>query len=91
MLVVDEMPEKNIVGIAKLKHPQNNSEIRNDVFNLLDQMKTRNKIRILKKVDVMVKPNICRVRDYETGVSVDPFFVKYLVDWLSQNGLLRGM
>ena len=82
---------KNIVGIAKVKHPQNKSEIRNELFNLLDQMKTRNKIKILKKADVMVKPNICPVKGYETGVSVDHFFVKCLVEWLSQNGLLRGM
>ena len=33
----------------------------------------------------MIKPNICLVRGYETGVGVDPFIVKCLVDWLLQN------
>ena len=79
------MPEKNIVGIAKVKHPQNKSEIESALFNLLDQMKERNKIKIPPKADVMIKPNICLVKSYETGVSVDPFIVKCLVDGLLQN------
>lgn len=79
------MLEKNIVGIAKIKHPQNKSEIRNELFNLLNQMKKRNKIKIPTKANIMIKPNICLVRGYETGVSVDPFIVKCLVDWLLQN------
>ena len=85
------MLEKNIVGIAKIKHPQNKSEIRNELFNLLNQMKKRNKIKIPSNAKVMIKPNICLVRGYETDVSVDPFIVKCLVDWLSQNWLLRRM
>jgi uncharacterized protein (DUF362 family) len=79
------MTKKNIVGIAKVKHPQNNSEIRSALFNLLNQMKQRDKIKIPPKANVMIKPNICLVRGYETGVSVDPFIVKCLIDWLLQN------
>lgn len=79
------MPEKNIVGIAKVKHPQNKSEIESALFNLLAQMKQRGKIKIPPKASIMIKPNICLVRGYETGVSVDPFAVKCLVDWLLQN------
>ena len=85
------MKEKNIVGIAKIKHPQNKSEIESTLFNLVDEMKERNKIKIPSNAKVMIKPNICLVRGYETGVSVDPFIVKCLVDWLSQNWLLRRM
>ena len=76
---------KNIVGIAKVKHLQNKSEIRSTLFNLLDQMKERNKIKIPRKANIMLKPNICLVRGYETGVSVDPFVIKCLVNWLLQN------
>ena len=79
------MPEKNIVGIAKVKHLKNESAIESALFNLLDQMKKRGKIKIPQKANVMIKPNICLVRGYETGVSVDPFIVKCLVDWLLQN------
>lgn len=79
------MTEKNIVGIAKVKHPQNKPEIESALSNLLDQMKQRDKIKIPPKASIMIKPNICIVRGYETGVSVDPFIVKCLVDWLLQN------
>ena len=79
------MREKNIVGLAKIKHPQNKSEIESALFNILDQMKKRKKINIKKKADIMIKPNICLVRGYETGATVDPFIVKCLVDWLMQN------
>ncbi len=79
------MTEKNIVGIAKVKHPQNKPEIKSALYNLLAQMKTRNKIKITPKANIMVKPNICLVKGYETGATVDPFVVKCLVDWLLQN------
>ena len=72
------MEEKNIVGIAKVTHPQNKSEIESALFNLLDQMKERNKIKIPPKADVMIKPNICLVKSYETGVSVDPLLLNVL-------------
>jgi uncharacterized protein (DUF362 family) len=79
------MAEKNIVGIAKVKHPQNKPEIESALFNLLDQMKDRRNIKIPQKPNIMIKPNICLVRGYETGATVDPFIVKCLVDWLLQN------
>jgi len=79
------MIEKNIVGIAKVKHPQNRSEIKNVLPNLLNQMKKRDEINIPPKADIMIKPNICLVKGYETGATVDPFVVKCLVDWLLQN------
>jgi uncharacterized protein (DUF362 family) len=79
------MIEKSIVGIAKIKHLQNESEIKSALFNLLAQMKQRDKIKIPSKASIMIKPNICIVKGYETGVSVDPFIVKCLIDWLLQN------
>jgi uncharacterized protein (DUF362 family) len=79
------MKEKNTVGIAKVKHFQNKSEIKGALFNLLTQMKKRGEIKIPPKANIMIKPNICLVRGYETGATVDPFVVKCLVDWLLQN------
>lgn len=79
------MIAENIVGIAKVNHLENNSEIRSTLFNLLGQMKEKNKIKIPQNANIMIKPNICIVRGYETGASVDPIIVKYLVDWLLQN------
>ena len=85
MVERDEMSGKNSVGIAAVTHLQNKSEMRSELFNLLDQMKVRNNIKITPKADVMVKPNICLVCGYETGATVDPFIIKCLVDWLLQN------
>jgi uncharacterized protein (DUF362 family) len=82
---IDKMTKKNIVGIAKVKHFQNKSEIESIFFNLLNQMKKVGEIKIPPKADVMIKPNICLVKGYETGATVDPFVVKCLVEWLVQN------
>ena len=83
--MVSEMKEKSTVEITKVKYLQNKSEIRSALFNLLDQMKEKDKIKIPPKAKIIVKPNICLVRGYETGATVDPFIVKCLVDWLLQN------
>jgi uncharacterized protein (DUF362 family) len=48
-------------------------------------MKKRGQIKIPAKANVMIKPNICLVKGYETGATVDPLVVKCLVDWLLQN------
>ncbi|MDY6895095.1 MAG: DUF362 domain-containing protein [Thermotogota bacterium] len=79
------MNDKSIVGIKKVNNLQDESEIKSSIFELLDQMKKRDKIEITKKANLMIKPNICLVKGYETGVSVDPFLVKCLVDWLFEN------
>ncbi|MHA1832391.1 MAG: DUF362 domain-containing protein, partial [Candidatus Baldrarchaeia archaeon] len=77
--------KKSIVGIAKVNSVENKSEIRSALFNLLDQTKKRGGIKIQSKASIMIKPNICLVKGYETGATVDPFIVKCLVDWLLQN------
>ena len=76
------MNEKSVVGIAKVKNLRDKSEIKNALFNLLDQMRARNKLKIKAKANIMIKPNICFVKGYETGTTVDPFLVKCLVEWL---------
>ena len=83
------MTEINIIGIAKVQHLQNKSEIKSALVNLLNQMKDRGKINIPPKANVMIKPNICLVKGCETGATVDPFIVKSLVDWLLQNYDIR--
>lgn len=78
------MGKKNI-GIVKVNQPFNKSDIKINLFNLLNQMKNRGNINIPHKANVIIKPNICLVKSYETGATVDPFVVKCLVDWLLQN------
>src|SRR5574341_956580 len=79
------MAQENIIGIAKVTQPLNKSEIKINLFNLLDELKNSSKINISRKANIFIKPNICLVKSYETGATVDPFVVKCLVDWLLQN------
>lgn len=76
---------ENIIIISKIKQFQNKLYIKNDTFNLLDIMKNKDKIKIPSKADIMIKPNICHIKSYDTGATVDPFIVKCIVDWLLQN------
>ena len=79
------MAKKSIIGIAKVTQLQNKSEIKSKLFDLLNQMKMRDEIKIPPTASVIIKPNICLVKGYETGATVDPFIIKCLVDWLLQN------
>jgi uncharacterized protein (DUF362 family) len=77
--------KKSIVGITKLKKLQNKFEIRNSIFNLLNEIKDKSNLKIPPNSNIMIKPNICLVRSCYSGVTVDPFIVKCLVDWLLKN------
>jgi uncharacterized protein (DUF362 family) len=48
-------------------------------------MKAGGKIVLTPQPVIMIKPNICLIKSYETGATVDPFIVKCLVDWLLDN------
>jgi uncharacterized protein (DUF362 family) len=48
-------------------------------------MKDRRTIGLRPSATIVIKPNICFVRGYETGATVDPFIVRCLVDWLTVN------
>ena len=79
------MSHKKIIGLSKLKSVQDESEIKNSLFNLLDHMQKLDKIKIPPNAKVLIKPNICLVKSYETGATVNPLVVKFLVDWLNAN------
>ncbi|MEN6552818.1 MAG: DUF362 domain-containing protein [Methanobacterium sp.] len=76
---------KNIIGIKKVNELNNQSEIEEKVYDLLDQMKRRDFLNIPPNANIMIKPNVCLVKCCESGTTVDPFIVKYLVDWLLNN------
>ena len=77
--------KKKVVGISKVRQLQNKSEIKCALFDMLDRMKAKVEITIPSKAKIMIKPNICHVKGYETGATVDPFIVKALIEWLLQN------
>jgi len=78
------MRAKN-VGIAKLSDLKDAATIKRTLCGLLDQIEDRMQIRLGPNSTIMIKPNICYVRGYETGTTVDPFIVKCLVEWLTVN------
>lgn len=79
------MKRKNTVGIKKLTHLTDEQDIEKSLFQLLDDMRIRGKIDIKPNSSIMIKVNICSVKAYETGTTVDPFIVKGLVDWILHN------
>lgn len=81
----NQSSEKSIIGISKVRDITDQSEIRSLFFNLLDDMKRRNNIIIPHNAKIFIKPNICLVKSFETGATVDPFLIKCLVDWLLKN------
>ena len=79
------MNTNDLVGISKIKNLKNRKEIKNSIFYLLDEMKKREPIKIPINSKIFIKPNICLVKCCESGTTVDPFIVKFLVDWLIEN------
>lgn len=79
------MHNKSVVVISKIRQFHNKSDIENEIFNLLNIMKNKDKIEIPSKANIMIKPNICSIKSHETGTTVDPFIVKCIIDWLLQN------
>ncbi len=70
------------VGIESIENILNKSEIQTGIYQLLENMKNKGNIIIPQNAKVMIKPNICLVKRYDTGATVDPFIVKCIVDWL---------
>jgi uncharacterized protein (DUF362 family) len=81
----NNMDERTTVGIIRVTNIRDHKEIREDFYKLLDTMNETGVIKIPLNARVMIKPNICLVRGYETGATVDPFLVECLIVWLIDN------
>jgi len=73
------------VGIERVKNIEDRGEVKNKLFTLLDSLNNISPLNIASNSTVAIKPNICYVKGYETGATVDPYIVKCLVDWLNEN------
>lgn len=71
------------VGIIKVTDIDNSDQVQNAIHSLLDML--RDFIHIPAKARVMIKVNLCLLLGSETGATVDPFLVRYLVEWLSEH------
>ena len=79
-----DMASNSVVGIARVKRVEDKAEIKLALFDILGQVRQRANIQLPSKAKVMIKVNLCLVKGYETGTSVDPFIARCLVEWLLQ-------
>lgn len=77
--------EKKMVIIRRIEQSQSKTQIRDSLYNILNYLKNQDKIKIFRRAKIMIKPNLCCIKGYETGATVDPFLVRCLVEWLLQN------
>lgn len=77
--------DNGTVAIKKVIRVDSKEEIKNSIFQLLDDMLKNGSILIPSNARILIKPNICLVKSFESGTTVDPFVVKCLVDWLIAN------
>ena len=84
-LIKNEKSAVSTIGIAGVESIESHPEIKRATYFLLNEMKKKDLLKIPVLGQVMIKPNICLVRSYETGATVDPYLVKCLVDWLLEN------
>lgn len=78
------MVKGSVVGLNRIQNIQDQVQIRAVLNTLLDDMKRRGAFSMPQDAHVVIKPNICSVRGFETGATVDPFVVRCLVDWILQ-------
>lgn len=79
------MVNGSVVGLNRIENIQDSARIRAALGTLLDDMKRRSAFSIPQDAHILIKPNICSIKGFETGATVDPFIVQCLVDWLLQN------
>lgn len=72
--------ERAQIGITKVADVDNPAEVRVAMFDLLELMQSN--IQIPANARVLIKVNLCLLLGSETGTTVDPYLVWYLVQWL---------
>lgn len=77
------MVRENRVVIKKVNNIFDRKSIKERFDELLEDLGEG--ILIRPNGTVMIKVNVCLLKGYETGATVDPFLVKCLVDWLLDN------
>jgi uncharacterized protein (DUF362 family) len=71
---------RSLVGISRVKDIDSHQEIRAACRELLTLLQPGMQVRPGAKV--MVKVNLCLIKGYETGATLDPFVVRCFVEWL---------
>ncbi len=75
--------KNDLVGITRVQDVDNSVEIRSALHNLLGLMRAGMHLRAGARI--VIKANLCLIKGYETGATVDPFVVRCYVEWLLQH------
>ena len=75
------------VGIVQVQDIDDDMQLRMKMFELLGSLQDR--IQIPANARVVIKVNLCLLLDCETGATVDPRLVRYLVEWLLERRSIK--
>lgn len=75
------------VGIVRVEDIDADAQVRVGMFELLDMLQDR--IRLPNDAVVIIKVNLCLLLDCETGATVDPRLVRYLIEWLLERRSIK--
>jgi uncharacterized protein (DUF362 family) len=72
---------RNVVGITQTANVDSHSAIREALYELLELLRPALPM-LSARARVLIKTNLCLIKGYETGATVDPFVVRCLAEWL---------
>lgn len=81
------MTERAHIGIAKVTDVDDAARVRTAMFGLLELMQSH--IPVTADARVLIKVNLCLLRGCETGTTVDPYLVRFLVEWLLEKHAVK--
>lgn len=68
------------IGIVRAENIDNDLLVRQKMVELLNLLQEN--IRIKANARIIIKVNLCLLLDCETGATIDPRLVKFLIEWL---------
>ncbi len=82
------MPKQTArVGIVQVQDIDNDAQVRMKMYELLGLL--QDDIQIPAEARVLIKVNLCLLLDSETGATVDPRLVRFLIEWLQERHKVR--
>lgn len=72
--------ERARVAITKVADVDNSAKVREAMLDLLELMQSY--LQVPADARVLIKVNLCLLLGSETGATVDPYLVRYIVEWL---------
>jgi len=76
---------ESLVDFVKVDKVLDKGEIKKGLFTLLDRYAEAAGLHVPSGATIFVKPNICYLRGAETGATVNPCVVEFLIEWLNEN------